>query len=58
MPYEAARAHAELGRHLPPDSPARHEHLGKAAALFEQLGSTWDLARVRALRNAVAEATP
>jgi hypothetical protein len=57
MPYEAACAHTELGRHLPTDAPARREHLSKAAALFEQIGSTWDLTRVRALRDAVVEGT-
>jgi hypothetical protein len=57
MPYEAACAHTEIGRHLPADAPARREHLGKAAALFEQIGSTWDLTRVRRLRDAAAEGT-
>ena len=51
MPYEAARAHAEIGRHLPADAPERHEHLAQAAAIFEQLGSTWDLAAARESRD-------
>jgi hypothetical protein len=50
MPYETARAHAELGRHMPDDTAARPEHLARAAAIFEQLGSTWELAMVRASR--------
>lgn len=58
MPYETARAHAELGRHLPADAPARREHLTQAAAMFEQLGSTWDLTAVRALRDAATEVAP
>jgi tetratricopeptide (TPR) repeat protein len=53
MPYETARAHAEIGRHLAPDAPGRREHLGQAAAVFEQIGSTWDLAVVRTLRDQV-----
>lgn len=51
MPYETACAHAEIGRHLPAGAAARREHLAQAAAIFEQIGSTWELAAVRALRD-------
>ena len=51
MPYETARAHAEIGRHTKADGRARREHLEQAAAIFGQIGSTWDLAMVRALRD-------
>jgi hypothetical protein len=48
MPYEQGRAHFEIGRHLPPGDSARDQHLEKAAGIFERLGATADLARVRA----------
>jgi eukaryotic-like serine/threonine-protein kinase len=51
MPFETARAHAELGRHMPDDTGARREHLARAAAIFEQLGSRWELAMVQAWRD-------
>jgi RNA polymerase sigma factor (sigma-70 family) len=38
MAYEQARAHHELGRHLPPGEPARPEHIERAAALFKRVG--------------------
>jgi eukaryotic-like serine/threonine-protein kinase len=50
MPYEMARAHIEIGRHLAPDTPERWRHLSDAAAIFDRLGCTWELARVRALQ--------
>jgi tetratricopeptide (TPR) repeat protein len=56
MPYETARAHAEIGRHLAPDAPTRHEHLAQAAAIFAQIGATWDGAAVRAARDSVPAA--
>jgi len=46
LPYEEARAHREIGRHLSPHDAQRSAHFAKAQALFEQLGcsdaSTWD----------------
>lgn len=46
MPYECARAHFELGRHLPAADPARHVHLDHAATQFAQLGCHFDAAAV------------
>jgi hypothetical protein len=40
MPYDLARAHLELGRHLDPGSPARSAHLHEALATFDRLGCT------------------
>jgi serine/threonine protein kinase/tetratricopeptide (TPR) repeat protein len=45
MPYEQARAHLELGRHLPVGDPARRAHLLKAAAIFTEVGAAPDRAR-------------
>ena len=50
MPYETARAHLEIGRHLSPATPERWRHLSNAAATFDRLGCAWELARVRALQ--------
>ncbi|HEX8201814.1 MAG TPA: hypothetical protein VF590_15165, partial [Isosphaeraceae bacterium] len=47
MPYEQARAHFEMGRHLGPGDPARRRHLERAEELFTRLGAAPDLARVR-----------
>jgi tetratricopeptide (TPR) repeat protein len=46
-PYELARAHFELGRHLPTTAPERHRHLEQAVAAFEALDCAPDLARAR-----------
>jgi hypothetical protein len=51
MPYEMARAHAEIGSHLALDAPMRRAHLAQAAAIFGQLGCAWDLAVVVTLRD-------
>ncbi|MDQ3978319.1 MAG: hypothetical protein M3314_02040, partial [Actinomycetota bacterium] len=45
MPYEAARAHYEIGRHLGEAEPARRFHLERAAELFRDLGAEDDAAR-------------
>jgi hypothetical protein len=50
MPYETARAHMEIGRHLAPDTSERWRHLSDAVAIFDRLGCVWELARVRALQ--------
>jgi tetratricopeptide (TPR) repeat protein len=47
-PYERARAHLEIGRHLPPDAVERRRHLNEAVTLLEQLGCAPDLERARA----------
>ena len=38
LPYEQARAHLEIGRHLPLGDRERATHLDQAQMLFEQLG--------------------
>lgn len=45
-PYAAARAHFEIGRHLAADHPHRCSHLAQARAMFEALGTQWDLRRL------------
>jgi tetratricopeptide (TPR) repeat protein len=45
-PYALARAHFEIGRHLPPDHPQRRRHLAQARRLFEALETRWDLQRL------------
>jgi tetratricopeptide (TPR) repeat protein len=51
LPYEQARAHFEIARHLPPDDHQRLAHLDSARALFEQLGCGDELACVDAERT-------
>jgi eukaryotic-like serine/threonine-protein kinase len=55
MPYDQARLHYEIGRHLPTDDPARGKHLEHACALFEQMGATYDLARAAEALGCAAE---
>jgi hypothetical protein len=43
MPYEAGRAHYEIGRHLPDDAPHRGTHLTRASEIFSELGAGHDL---------------
>jgi tetratricopeptide (TPR) repeat protein len=43
MPYEAGRAHYQLGRHLPAGDPARDEHVECARALLRQVGARYEL---------------
>ncbi len=42
-PYELARAHLEIGRHLPPGDRQRDHHLQAAATLFTRLGCAAEL---------------
>jgi hypothetical protein len=54
MPYELARAHYELGRHLGPKerSPLRLDgagHLALAAATFTSIGCRADLGAAQAI---------
>jgi tetratricopeptide (TPR) repeat protein len=56
MPYELARAHYELGRHLSGDQRSslgldRAGHLTRAVAGFERIGCVADLKRTQALAN-------
>ncbi|MFL7837805.1 MAG: AAA family ATPase [Candidatus Promineifilaceae bacterium] len=48
MPYELARAHYELGRHLAHGNPQQQTHLQLAAEGFELLGASGDMAQVLA----------
>lgn len=43
MPYEEARAHYEIGRHLAASDPERDTHLNRACTVFEHLGARYDL---------------
>jgi class 3 adenylate cyclase/tetratricopeptide (TPR) repeat protein len=42
MMYECGRVHAEIARHLPPDSPARADHWQKAHTIFTQINAHYD----------------
>ncbi len=46
MPYEAGRAHYEIGRHLPAGDPNRKLHLTRAREIFSELGAGYDLSLV------------
>jgi class 3 adenylate cyclase/tetratricopeptide (TPR) repeat protein len=41
IPMEEARAHYEIGRHLPSGDPRRQVHLKQACAMFERLHATY-----------------
>jgi class 3 adenylate cyclase/tetratricopeptide (TPR) repeat protein len=43
MPYEKGRAHAALGRYLPPGDPASKVHRSRARECFGQIGAGYDL---------------
>lgn len=45
LPYEAARAHYEIGRHLDRGAPTRRIHLEKAIEIFSELGLRHELTR-------------
>jgi hypothetical protein len=51
LPYEAARAHYEMGRALGKADARRDEHLSRAEAGFRQLRAEFELARVEAART-------
>ncbi|HEY6040688.1 MAG TPA: adenylate/guanylate cyclase domain-containing protein [Anaerolineae bacterium] len=48
MPYEQARTHYEIGRHLDVRDPDRKSHLQTALEIFSRLHAPLDEARVRA----------
>jgi class 3 adenylate cyclase/tetratricopeptide (TPR) repeat protein len=52
MPYEEARAHLEIGQHLPGNDPQRQTHLVRACELFTAAGTPFELARARQLLSA------
>lgn len=56
LPYEQARAHVELGRHLPGDDPERAVHFDAARDLFAGLGCADAVARVERDRDHPADA--
>jgi DNA-binding SARP family transcriptional activator/predicted ATPase len=47
LPYEAARAHYEIGRHLDVREPARQIHLQKAVEMFSEMGAKYELQKAR-----------
>jgi class 3 adenylate cyclase len=49
LPYDAARAHVEIARHLPAGDPARGTHLARAEAGFEAMGARFDLQRATSI---------
>jgi hypothetical protein len=42
MPYEQARAHFEIGRHLKAGDPAREQHLTRAREIFDRIGAVYE----------------
>ena len=46
MPYEAALARLEIGRHLDAGDPGRPSHLEAALGIFRRLGAARDAGRV------------
>lgn len=51
MPYEEARAHYEIARHLDKNDSARSEHLRHAAEIFSQIGAQGDAERALAIHT-------
>jgi hypothetical protein len=49
LPYEAARAHYEIGRHLQIHEPARRIHLEKAVEVFLKLNAKCELEQAQKL---------
>lgn len=49
--YDEGIAAFELARHLPADDPRRQAYLNQAEAIFEALGTRWDLDRAHAARG-------
>ena len=49
IPYETAKAHLELARHLGADDAQRHEHAQRAIAIFARIGAHAGVARAQAL---------
>ena len=56
MPYEMARAHYEIGRHLPKADAACRVHLEQASQLFASVGAEDDVARATGALAAVLRA--
>ncbi len=49
IPYETAKSHLELARHLATNDPQRSAHAQRALAIFEHIGAQTGAARARAL---------
>lgn len=49
IPYETAKAHLELARHVGADDPRRLDHAQRAIAIFSHIGAQAGEARARAL---------
>ena len=49
MPYEIGLARYEIGRHLPLNDPAHHQHLQQACQQFEKLEALYDLTQTKSL---------
>ncbi len=58
IPYEAAKAHLELARHLPLGAAGRRSHAEAGAAIFERLGAAGGLSRCRAASASPSATTP
>lgn len=50
IPFETAKAHLELARHLAPELAERHHHLHQAITLFQRLGAYGLAERARDLK--------
>ena len=55
IPYEAAKAHLELARHLPLGAAERRSHAEAAAAIYAKLGAARGLERCEAISRGQAE---
>jgi DNA-binding SARP family transcriptional activator/predicted ATPase len=51
LPYEAARAYFEIGRHVEVNSTARQIHLQKTIEMFSELGAKYELQEARELEQ-------
>ncbi|MEX8503546.1 MAG: AAA family ATPase [Leptothrix ochracea] len=52
IPFETAKAHFELARHLPPSDPEHHHHTLQALTLFQSIGAYGLAERARSLASA------
>jgi len=57
-PYEVARAHLEIGRHLDPGDPERERHLAEAAERFARLGCVVERERASVELSRTGSARP
>jgi class 3 adenylate cyclase/tetratricopeptide (TPR) repeat protein len=52
IPFETAKAHFELARHLPPSDPEHRHHTLQAIAIFQRIGAYGLAERARSLASA------